>query len=108
MPLPEKSQSGIGISSGSQLLQSGIDIPASGFSSWTSPALPSYGCWQQQDVSSNRDSSIASNFANLEASKMLFLFEKIKLRMKNLKILTFDSPIIKSEFCFGSDNYVCR
>jgi hypothetical protein len=27
--------------------------------------------------------AIASNFANLEASKMLFLFEKIKLRMKN-------------------------
>jgi hypothetical protein len=34
---------------------------------------------KQQDVSSNRDSSIASNFANLKASKMLFLFEKIKL-----------------------------
>jgi hypothetical protein len=30
--MPEKSKSGIGISSGSQLPQSGIDIPASGFS----------------------------------------------------------------------------
>jgi hypothetical protein len=30
--MPEKSQSGIGISSGSQLLQSYIGIPASGFS----------------------------------------------------------------------------
>jgi hypothetical protein len=30
--MPEKSYSGIGISSGSQLSQSGIDIPTSGFS----------------------------------------------------------------------------
>jgi hypothetical protein len=30
--MPEKTWSGIGISSGSQLLQSGIGIPASGFS----------------------------------------------------------------------------
>jgi hypothetical protein len=30
--MPEKSYSGIGISSGSQLFQSGIDILASGFS----------------------------------------------------------------------------
>ncbi len=30
--MPEKSQPGIGISSGSQLLQSGIGIPAPGFS----------------------------------------------------------------------------
>jgi hypothetical protein len=30
--MPEKSLSDIGISSGSQLLQSGIGIPASGFS----------------------------------------------------------------------------
>jgi hypothetical protein len=47
--------------------------------------LPSYGFWQQQDVSSNRDSSIASNFANLEALKMLSLFEE-KNQIKNEKL----------------------
>ncbi len=41
--MPEKSSSGIGISSGSQLPQSVINIPASGFSlSRISPALPGY------------------------------------------------------------------
>jgi hypothetical protein len=46
--------------------------------------LPSYGCWQQPDVSSNRDSSIASNFANLEALKILSLFEKNQIKNEKL------------------------
>ncbi len=41
--MPEKSQSGIGITSGSQLLPSGIGIPTSGFSPvQTSSALHSW------------------------------------------------------------------
>jgi hypothetical protein len=40
--MPEKSSSSIVISFGSQLLQSGIRIPASAVWSQTSPALPSY------------------------------------------------------------------
>jgi hypothetical protein len=40
------------------------------------------------------NSSVASNFACLEALKMSSFFEKIKLRKKNEEISTFDSTII--------------
>jgi hypothetical protein len=52
--MPEKSQSGIGILTGSQWSQSGIGIPASGQVRyhWTriSPALPSYALFIEFSV----------------------------------------------------------